>query len=180
MKVKPSVLGGIVFLCNLALCSADDDDTCLDRRRNRWVRSRDCEHSCCVDNECGSSSECTAALVIGLIVGAVILCLCVGGCIALWYFCWRDGIRSQPQTIAVVTAQPVTGPAPMYGVPVDAHGNAVPQQYPPLSAPGPQGQVQCPPPQDQCTPAHSAEVYPPQGHQGHPPPQGQVQCTPAV
>eukprot|EP01064_Diplonema_japonicum_P033185 TRINITY_DN647_c1_g1_i1.p1 TRINITY_DN647_c1_g1~~TRINITY_DN647_c1_g1_i1.p1 ORF type:complete len:201 (+),score=34.82 TRINITY_DN647_c1_g1_i1:43-603(+) len=184
MKVKPSALGGIVLLCNLALCSADDDDDfCFDKRRNRFVRSYDCEHDCCSGNECGSSSECRAALIIGLIIGAVILCLCIGGCIALWYFCWREGARDQhPQTVTVVTAQPVQGgPAPMYGQPVQG-------PPPPLANPGypPPAEGQVYPPQGQYPPPAEGQAYPPQGQypppaQGQypPPAQGQAQCTPS-
>eukprot|EP01064_Diplonema_japonicum_P007716 TRINITY_DN1534_c0_g1_i1.p1 TRINITY_DN1534_c0_g1~~TRINITY_DN1534_c0_g1_i1.p1 ORF type:complete len:210 (+),score=47.69 TRINITY_DN1534_c0_g1_i1:62-631(+) len=188
MKVKPSVLGGIVFLCNLALCSAGDDDICFDKGRNRWVRSRDCEHHCCVDNECGSSGECTTALVIGLIVGGVILCLCVGGCIALWYFCWREGSRNnnsiQPQTVAVVAVQPVQHPGSaqypvQYPPPLSTvDGQAYPppgvQVYPAVAPVYPQMQGQYPP-------VVEGQAYPQAQPQCPPPPlaQGQAQCVPS-
>eukprot|EP01059_Diplonema_ambulator_P026154 TRINITY_DN43358_c0_g1_i1.p1 TRINITY_DN43358_c0_g1~~TRINITY_DN43358_c0_g1_i1.p1 ORF type:complete len:199 (+),score=23.39 TRINITY_DN43358_c0_g1_i1:55-597(+) len=65
-----------------------DGDFCWDPDKGQTVRTSDCPHGCCVDNDCGSKNQCKAVYAIGLIV-LIASCVCVCSLVVLAVLWWR-------------------------------------------------------------------------------------------
>ena len=155
MSTKP--LAALALL--VSAVSAYDDDTCWDSRRGRRVHPRDCQHNCCWGNDCGSSSECKNALVIGMIIlGVGLFICCIVGAIIFMY-CGRRGCFARQQEVHVV-GEPQHQPA--YQQPYPAAGYPPAQQQCPPPAYPPQQQPYPPQQQAYPQPVTGQPVYPPQ------------------
>eukprot|EP01064_Diplonema_japonicum_P015880 TRINITY_DN2386_c0_g1_i4.p1 TRINITY_DN2386_c0_g1~~TRINITY_DN2386_c0_g1_i4.p1 ORF type:complete len:158 (+),score=34.86 TRINITY_DN2386_c0_g1_i4:58-474(+) len=77
-KAALCVLLGTLALQVVGQTHNDDDKLCWDKDKNKAVKTKDCDHGCCVDGDCGSKSECDTVHVVLIVVGvgaAVIFCV---------------------------------------------------------------------------------------------------------
>eukprot|EP01064_Diplonema_japonicum_P013073 TRINITY_DN2043_c0_g1_i1.p1 TRINITY_DN2043_c0_g1~~TRINITY_DN2043_c0_g1_i1.p1 ORF type:complete len:165 (+),score=38.98 TRINITY_DN2043_c0_g1_i1:53-547(+) len=119
----------------------DDDGLCWDKSKSKAVKTGDCVHGCCVDNNCGSESECDAKHVIGIIIGvAAAVCCCIFIILAiLWWrkeACFKNRDQPSDQAPTVGTVYNPNAPTNVY----PDQQQQYPQQYPQAYAqPPPQG-----------------------------------------
>jgi len=113
-------------------------DGCACLRVGGNVDEADCDSGCCIEEsgsnsnsvstgKCQADSECTKALVLGLIIGLICCCCCCGGIAVLVYVMMLSG-KQQPQPqqyFSEMDDQPTTTSNPAY----DAGQAAAPPAY---------------------------------------------------
>eukprot|EP01064_Diplonema_japonicum_P028702 TRINITY_DN446_c0_g2_i1.p1 TRINITY_DN446_c0_g2~~TRINITY_DN446_c0_g2_i1.p1 ORF type:complete len:177 (+),score=30.66 TRINITY_DN446_c0_g2_i1:43-531(+) len=141
------VLFLFLSVCLAGVHGQTNDDWCFDKERGVRVPTADCAHNCCVNGDCGSSSECKAAIAVGLIILFVVLGVCCVAIVVGVMCCTQTGcFKPKAATTTIVstglTAAPqnchVVSPYQQLPGEMPPPGPAYAPYAPPVGATGPQ------------------------------------------